>query len=160
MIPSKYAVVVVQIITIIVTSMLAALQDDILSTVEAWQIAGIGVGSISAYLVPLLKNVWAAALKFSAAVAGAALAAVPPIVDTANGGSGWTGTAVLIVILAGLNAALTAWGVTVRLDAAKEAIADPRQANATIIASDPQAVRVVAPEAMDADAHLAAAFRP
>lgn len=143
MLLGKYAVPLIQIVTIIVTSLVSANADGLVSLVEALQIGAIGIGGIVAYFVPLLENGWAATLKFIAVLAGAAIAAIIPIVDTANGGAGWSGSALLVVILAVLNAALTALGVTVRLDAAKEALESPDVSDRIPIAVDGKAVRVV-----------------
>lgn len=143
MILSKYAVAAIQVVTIIVTSLVASLADNTLTIAEVWQIAVIGVGAIGSVVVPLLEKGPAGLLKFLLAIAGAIAAAVVPIVDTANGGAGWTASAFLIVLLAGLNAALTALGVSVRLDSAKEALASPDVSDRVPVAVDGKAVQVV-----------------
>lgn len=143
MIPSKYIVALVQVVTIVVTSLIAANADNTVSLVEVLQIAAIVVGAIITYWAKLLTNGWAAGLKFAGAVLGAAIAAAIPIVDVANGGPGWTASAALIVLLAALNAALTAWGVDLRLDEVKAQLADPTVDNAKVRAADGPAYAVV-----------------
>jgi hypothetical protein len=143
MILSKYAVAAIQTATLIVTALVAALNDDILTAVESWQIVVIAIGSITAIWVPLSEKGWAGILKFGATVLGAAASAVVPIIDTANGGPGWNGTALLIVVLAGLNAALTALGVQARLDSAKAALVAPDVSDRVPATIDGKAVKVV-----------------
>ena len=143
MILGKYAVAIIQVVTLIVTALVAALSDNKVSDVELWQLIALGVGAVVTYLAPLLEKGWAALLKFLAALVAAGVAALIPIIDTANGGPGWSGTAALIVLLAILNAALTAAGVSIRTDAVTEALVKPNVANAVPQAVDPAAVRVV-----------------
>lgn len=143
MIPSKYVVALIQVVTIIVTSLIAANADNTVSLVEVLQIAAIVVGAIITYWAKLLEKGWAAGLKFAGAVLGAAIAAAIPIVDVANGGPGWTASAALIVLLAALNAALTAWGVDLRLDEVKAQLADPSVDNAKVRAADAPAYAIV-----------------
>lgn len=149
MILSKYAVAAIQTVTLIVTALVAALGDDILTAVESWQIVVIGIGAIASIWVPLTEKVWAGALKFGAAVLGAAASAVIPIIDTANGGPGWSGTAILIVVLAGLNAALTALGVQARLDSTKAQLAAADISDRVPVAVDGKAVKVVLAQGPD-----------
>lgn len=146
MILSKYAVALIQTVTVVITALVAALGDDVLTNVEIWQIVVIAIGAVGTMFVPLLEKGWAGTAKFVLAVLGAIAAAVIPIIDTANGGPGWSGTAILIVALAGLNAALTALGVSVRLDAVKEALAAPEVSDKVPVAVDPQAVKAVVHE--------------
>lgn len=143
MILSKYAVAAIQTVTLIVAALVAALGDDILTTVEIWQVVVIGIGAVGTMFVPLLEKGWAGLLKFVVAVAGAIASAVVPIIDTANGGPGWKGTAILIVALAGLNAALTALGVQARLDAVKAQLAAPEVSDKVPAAVDQEAAKVV-----------------
>lgn len=143
MVLNKYAVAIIQILTVAVTALVAAQSDGLLEPVEVWQVAGIAVGGVAAYFVPLLENGWAATLKFVATLVGAGIAAVVPIIDTANGGPGWSASAILIVLLAVLNAALTALGVTVRLESAKAALAAQDVSDQVPVAVDGKAVKVV-----------------
>jgi hypothetical protein len=144
MILSKYAVAIVQVVTLIVASLVAAQSGDgVVTDVEAWQIAALGAGGVATYLVPLLEKGWAALLKFVTALVAAGVAALVPIIDTANGGPGWSGSAWLIVILAILNAALTAAGVSVRTDAVKAALASPDVSDRIPVSVDGKAVKVV-----------------
>jgi len=140
---NKYVVALVQVLTIIVTALVAAQSDAEVTTVELWQIGALFVGGVVTYFVPLLQNGWAATLKFVATLAAAAITAIIPIVDTANGGPGWSFSAILIVILAVLNAALTAWGVEVRLDAVKAELVAPDVSNKVPEAVDPTATAIV-----------------
>jgi len=145
MILSKYAVAIIQILTLVVTSLVAAQSGDgKITNVEVWQIGALAVGAVVTYLVPLLEKGWAGILKFAAALVTAGVAALVPIIDTANGGPGWSGSAWLIVILAVLNAALTALGVSVRTDAVKAALAAPEVSDKVPVAVDPSAVKAVA----------------
>lgn len=143
MILSKYAVAAIQTATIIVAALVAALGDDILTHVETWQVVVIAVGAIATIWVPLSGKGWAGILKLGTAVLGAAASAVIPIIDTANGGTGWRGSAILIVALAGLNAALTALGVQARLDSMKAALASPDVSDSTAVAVDRKAAEIV-----------------
>lgn len=147
MIASKYAVAGVQILVLIVTSIVAALSDDIVSPLEGWQIAAIAVAAFGQYGVNLLDKGWAALGKFLVTLAGAAVAAIIPLVDVANGGQGFTGSSILIIVLAVANAALTAWGVDIRLDGVKAALADPKVSDDKVFQLDPGAYRVVSTQA-------------
>jgi hypothetical protein len=145
-IASKYAVAGVQTLVLVLTALMAALTDDVVTTAEWLQLAAVVVTGISVYVVKLLESGWAAAAKFIVALAGAGLSAAIPIVDTVAGGPGWSAGSVLIVVLAVANAALTAWGVDVRLDAVKEAIADPQISDRKVATLDPTAYRIVKTE--------------
>ena len=143
MIFGKYAVAAIQTATIIVAALVAALGDNILTDVELWQVVVLAIGAVATIWVPLTEKVWAGALKLLTSVLGAAASAVIPIIDTANGGPGWRGTAILIVALAGLNAALTALGVQVRLDSVKAALASPDVSDRVPATVDSKATKVV-----------------
>lgn len=142
MIASKYAVAFIQVAVVFVTALSASITDNVLSLVEALQVGGILLGSVVTVFLPLLSSGYAGLLKVLGAVGGAVITAVIPIVDTLNGGPGWTTSSIIIVVLAALNALATHVGVDVRIDAAKEALADTSTANAVPEAVDPTAVTV------------------
>lgn len=151
MIASKYAVAGVQILVLIITSIVAALGvDNVVTPVEGWQVGAIAVGAVGQYAVPLLEKQWAALGKFLVTLAAAAITAIVPIIDTVNGGPGFTGASILIVVLAVANAALTAWGVDVRLDGVRAAIADPKVSDEKVFQLDPAAYRIIKTEASGA----------
>lgn len=135
MIPSKYLAGFIQVITLLMTSLLAALADG-LDYTEVWQIAGVLVGAVVTFFVPLLEGRWAAALKVGGAVLGAIIAAVIPLLANE-----WTASSAIIVLLAAVNALATQLGVDVRVDAAKEALAK-HVYEEPIAASDPRAAVV------------------
>lgn len=134
MILSKFLVAFIQL-TVLVTASLQAAVEDGLTAVEAWQIVAVLVGAIVTYFVPLLEGGWAAALKVAGAVLGAVIAAIIPLVA-----GEWTMSAILIVVLAGLNALATQIGVDVRVQAAAKAVVN--QGAQAAVALDTAAVAV------------------
>lgn len=142
MISSKYAVAFIQVAVIFVTALAAAITDNVLSTVEAFQVGGILLGAAVSVFAPLLTTGYAGLLKLLGAVGGAVIAAVIPIIDSANGGAGWSASAIIIVILAGLNALATHVGVDVRIDAAKQALVSPEVNNIVPEVVDPVATDI------------------
>jgi hypothetical protein len=140
---NKYAVGLLQVAIILVTSLGAALSDNDLTAVEAFQVGALVIGAVVSVFVPLLQGPWAAGLKVGGAALGAVLAAIVPIVDTNNGGPGWTASAIMIVVLAGLNALATQLGVDVRIDSVKAQLAAPEVSDRVPVAVDKPAVDVV-----------------
>ena len=140
---NKYAVGLLQVAIILVTSLGAALSDNDLTPVEAFQVGALVIGAVVSVFVPLLQGAWAAGLKVGGAALGAVLAAIVPIIDTANGGPGWTASAIMIVVLAGLNALATQLGVDVRIDSVKAQLAAPEVSDRVPVAVDKPAVDIV-----------------
>lgn len=136
MILNKYMVGLLQVLIISVTALQAAIADGLTET-EVWQLSGLVVGAIVSVYVPLTKGAWAGALKVGGALAGALIAAVVPFLM-----EGWTPAAAVIVTLAVLNALATQIGVNVRVDGAREGLADPSVSNQSVIAVDPDAARI------------------
>lgn len=116
-----------------------AILPEGVSAQEAWQFGGLLVASIGSIGVPLLEGKWAAGLKVSVAIAGAAFAAVVPFAV-----GGYTPEAWVVIGLAVLNAAAVQLGVSVRVDSAAAALADPKVANSIPAALDPPAVAAAA----------------
>lgn len=117
MIASKYLAGFLQLVTLLMTALLAALVDG-LTIEEIWQLGGVGVGAIVTIWVPLLEGRWAAGLKVGGAVLGAVIAAViPTLTET------WSASTGIIVFLAGVNALATQLGVNVRVDTARKELA-------------------------------------
>lgn len=137
MILNKYIVALLQVLLLFVAAFQAALTGGI-EPVEAWQLAGLLIGAIVTYYVPVLATKWAAALKVFGAILGAAIAAIVPLV-----GGVWGASAVTIVVLAIINALATQFGVDIRLDSAKQALASPEVSTAAAVAVDPQGTAAV-----------------
>lgn len=135
MVINKYLAGLLTVLVVGLTAFQAAIVDGF-TAVEAWQLAGLLVGVIVTIYVPLLESKWAAGLKVGGAVLGAAIAAIVPFVME----GGWNASAITIIVLAVVNALAVQLGVNVRVDSAREVIADPDQSNAAIVAIDPKAV--------------------
>lgn len=133
---NKYAVGLLQVAIIAVTALQAAVALG-WSLTAAFQLAGLIIGAIVSVFVPLLEGRWAAGLKVGGAVLGALIAAIIPFVT-----DGWSPGAIVIVVLAGLNALATQLGVDIRIDSAVQALGDPSVPNASVEAVDPAAVRI------------------
>lgn len=142
LIPSKYTTAILTLAIVVIAGFQSALVGGI-SEVEAFQFAALVVGAVVTYFAPLLISSWAAALKVLGAVAGAVLAAVPPIIDTANGGQGFTPEAIVMLIFAGIMALAAQFGVDVRIDSTAKAIANPAVSNDEVYVIDPKAYDVV-----------------
>ena len=140
MIASKYLAGFIQLITLLMTALLAALVDG-LTIEEIWQLAGVGVGAVVTIYVPLLQGAWAAGLKVGGAVLGAVIAAVIPLLAGT-----WDLSSALIVLLAGLNVLATQLGVDVRVDSARKEYARPDLPNAVIETVDAPAAAVILSE--------------
>lgn len=134
MVLNKYLAGLLTVLVVGLTAFQAAVVDGFTMT-EGWQLAGLLVGVLVTIYVPILETKWAAGLKVAGAVLGAVIAAVVPFLT-----GGWNTSAVVIVILAAVNTLAVQLGVNVRIDSAREVIADPEQSNAAITAIDPKAV--------------------
>lgn len=140
-IPSKYTTAILTLVIVVLFGLQTAMVGG-LTDVEVFQFWALVAGAIVTYLAPVLATGWSAAVKVAGAVAGAVLAAVPPIIDTANGGPGFTPEAWIAIGFAGVLALATQFGVDVRIDAAKTGILDPAVENVKVFQLDPAAYRV------------------
>lgn len=136
MIINKYVAGLLTVLVVGITAFQAALSDGFTET-EAWQLSGLVLGAFVTVFVPLLQKSWAAGLKVGGAVIGAVIAAIVPFVT-----GGWDASAITIVVLAALNTLSTQLGVSMRIDSAKEALADPQQSDKTIYRLDPVAASI------------------
>lgn len=147
MILNKYMVGLLQFLIISVTALQAAVAGGI-DVTAAWQLAGLVVGAFVSIFVPLLEGPWAGGLKVGGAVVGAVIAAIVPFAT-----GGWDANALVIVVLAALNALATQLGVSIRLDSVKEKLApsivvqemgfDGSTAAARVEVVDPGAVKAL-----------------
>jgi hypothetical protein len=135
MIINKYLAGLLTVAVVFLTAFQAALSEGISAT-EAWQLAGLFVGAFVTTFVPILESGWAAALKVAGAVIGAAITAIVPLVT-----SEWNASTITIVVLAVINTLAVQLGVNVRVDSARQALADPGKSDAAIVAVDPRAVQ-------------------
>ncbi|AWN07751.1 membrane protein [Microbacterium phage Hendrix] len=139
MIINKYLAGLLTVLVVAVTAFQAALSDGF-TTTEAWQLSGLVLGAFVTVFVPLLQGKWAAGLKVGGAVLGAAIAAIVPFAT-----GGWDASAVTIVVLAILNTLTTQMGVDVRIDSAKQALADPSVSIEVPHNVDPVAMKIAGP---------------
>lgn len=137
MILNKYLVALLQVLLLFVAALQAALTDGLITPTEYWQLAGLFVGAVVTYYARILEKGWAAGLKVAGAVLGALIAAVIPFLT-----SGWTPEAAAIVALAVINALATQFGVDMRVDSAKEVLADQDLDTRAITEVDPTAAVV------------------
>lgn len=138
MVINKYLVGFIQLALIALTALQTAIAAG-WNVTAAWQFAGFVVGAIVTVFVPLTRGAWAGSLKVGGAVIGALIAAIVPFITM-----GWTANAVVIVILAAVNALATQLGVYVRVDSAKQALASTSVSDAVPLAVDPTAADVAA----------------
>jgi hypothetical protein len=140
MLPSlahKYLVAFLQVAFVVLTSLLTVLAKGPVTATDIWQLVGVGVAALLSVVLPLLSTKQAAVLKVIGAVVGAIIAAAAPILIP----GGWSGTNVIIVILAALNAFFVSVGVDVRVDSVAKALADPEVDNTVVTALDPKAAK-------------------
>lgn len=156
MIINKYLAGLLAVFGTVAFAFQQAVGDNSFDPDEAWNLAGLFFGSVVAIIVPLLKGPWAAALKVVSAVALGVIGAVIGVLATGD----WTLNTWTTIIFAGVNALLIQLGVAIRTDQVASVIADPRVANAGVIAADRPAVQVVSPESIGADQHTRESFRP
>lgn len=149
LIPSKYLTAILTFIITILYSLTTFVVGGV-TEVEVFQIAALVVSAAAIYLVPLATFAWAAGFKVLTAVAGAVLTAIPPIIDTANGGPGWTPETVLTVIIAAFLALATQFGVDVRVDTMTKHVVSPNTNNDELFAVDPGAFHPAEDRAIDA----------
>lgn len=143
MVLNKWGVALLQLVVFLLTTYTLFNQDAVVTTVEWWQFGGLFVAQVGVVVVPLTTGGYAAALKVGVAAGGALFQAVVVIIDTSQGGPGWTSASVIVVALAVANAVAVHFGVDTRLDKVKEILTDPKQANSSIRAVDPKAVEIV-----------------
>ena len=135
MILNKYLVALLQVLLLFVAALQASLTDGLITPTEYWQLAGLFVGAVVTYYAKILDAGWAGALKVAGAVLGALIAAVIPFLTT-----GWTPESITIVVLAVINALATQFGVDMRVDSAKQVLADTRVDDVAITEVDPRSV--------------------
>lgn len=114
----KYAAALLPFLLFVVGAIQAVLPGGI-ALDEAWQLAALVAGAIATFFVPLVDGAWSGILKVGAALVAALATAIIPFVIP---GGVWDGTALLVVVIAVLNALATQLGVSIRLDATKAAI--------------------------------------
>ncbi|QNJ55972.1 membrane protein [Microbacterium phage Rasputia] len=139
MVINKYLAGLLTVLVVALTAFQAALSDGFTLT-EGWQIAGLVVAAFVTVFVKLVDSNWAAMLKVSGSVLGAAIAAIVPFLT-----GGWDASAVTIVVLAVLNTLVTQLGVDIRLDSIKSVLEDPQKSNQLAFAVDPAAAAIVSP---------------
>lgn len=111
MILNKYLTAILTLAITLLTAFLAIPEDQ--RTPETmWQLALLALGAVVTFIVPLLERRWAGLLKTGAAVAAGVIGALIPLLSTGT----LTGTQILVLILAGLNALAVEVGVQVRND--------------------------------------------
>lgn len=107
---SKYLAALLSAIITIITA-LAAVEVYTIDAIV--QLIILAAGTITTYFVPLVDGRWAARLKTGTALVTALLTALAPLIVS----GAFTPQAILVVILAGLNALAVQLGVDVRVDA-------------------------------------------
>jgi hypothetical protein len=137
---SKYLTPLLTIGVIVGAAFQSAIVGGV-TLVEALQLAGLLVGAVVTYVVPVLDKGWAAGAKVGGAVLGAILAAAIPVFDGLNGGPGLNAETAVIILFAGLSALAAQFGVDQRVDAVKEALASPNVSNEAPKAVDPKATQ-------------------
>jgi hypothetical protein len=149
MVLPKYAVALLQFLTLLATALSVSLQDGF-DNVEIAQFVAIAAGAGVTFFVPLVSGPWSGALKTGfSVVAAVATAAVPFIV---NGSI--TSDQIMIVVLAALNAVMSEVGISIRKAALNSELLDAGTALAgtpvdiTSVTTVPQSV--VDPEGMHA----------
>lgn len=111
MIINKYLAALLSIGIVVLTAFVAIPEGERTPTTIG-QLVILALGAIVTYLVPLLRGVWAGALKTGAAVVSALIAAGLPFwVDETI-----SATQIAVVVLAALNALAVEVGVQVRKD--------------------------------------------
>lgn len=139
MIVNKYLAGFLTLAISLLTALVAIPAEAWVDPVVVWQFAALVVSSIAAVFLPLLRGAWAAGLKTGSAVVLAAIGALIPLLGGTFGVIQWA-----LLGLAALNALAIQLGVDARVDAVKEAIANPAKSTAAVEAVDPAAVRAAA----------------
>lgn len=142
MVLNKWGVAILQFVIFILTTYTVLNTDGVVTTVEWWQFGGLFVAQVGVIIVPLATGRYAAILKVSVAAGGALFSAVVVIIDTANGGPGWTSGSFIVVALAVANAVAVHFGVDARLDTVKAALANPKVSDNAVAKVDPKAVLI------------------
>lgn len=143
MILNRWGVAILQFVIFILTTYTVFNADNVVTGIELWQFGGLFVAQVGVLIVPLTTGGYEAILKVSVAAAGAAFTAIIVIVDTANGGPGWSAGSIIVVLLAVANAVAVHFGVDARLDGVREALADPARSNASVAAADPGGTKAI-----------------
>lgn len=106
---SKYAAAVLSTLVVVGTSLATALGGHVDWSVLL-QLAIVTAGAVGTYIVPVLPTGWRGGGKVGVAILAALLTAAVPFVG------GWTAQAVVLIILAGVQAAAVHLGVAIRVD--------------------------------------------
>lgn len=109
---SKYAAAILSAITVVGTALATALGDKVDWSVLL-QLAIVAAGAVGTYVVPVLPSGWRGGGKVGVAILAALLTAAVPFVG------GWTAQAIVLIVLAGVQAAAVHLGVAIRLDGQK-----------------------------------------
>lgn len=137
MVLNKWAVALLQLVFVAITA-LQVYREGGLTETEAWQFGALVISAAAAVYLKLLKGGWHQALKVSAAIAGAVIAAIIPIVNDT-----WTLDTWILIILAALNALVIHFGVNARIDGVEQVLADPSLANRPVAVVDPTVTEIV-----------------
>lgn len=108
---SKYLTAILTAAVTVGTA-LATVAHGSIGLTEVVQLVLVALGAVAAYIVPVLPGGWRGGVKVGAVILAAVLTAAVPFLL-----GGWSLEAVVIVILAGINALAAQLGVAVRVDA-------------------------------------------
>lgn len=139
MILNKYMAGLLTLLGTLVYALQLSLADNVFTVQEQWEFAGLAAGALATIFVPLLPSGWAAGLKVSS---GVAVAVIGSVIGVLVGGEGWQSSTTIAVIFAGINALMAQLGVSMRLDAVKQELADPSVRFGVSKAADKPAVEV------------------
>lgn len=116
MVLNKFAAALLQLAVLVLGAVQAALIDGITAT-EVWQLIALGAGAAGTFFLPIVDDAkWKGVLKTGSAVAAAVAAAVVPLV-----GGAFDANAMIIVVLAFINALAVETGVQMRTVAEADA---------------------------------------
>lgn len=113
---SKFAAALLSA-TIVLLTAVAAIQDYTPDAIA--QLVILVAGLVVTYFVPIVDARWAGRLKTGAAIIAALAAAAAPLIVAGT----YSPQAIIVVILAGLNALAVEVGVGIRTDAAAKPVA-------------------------------------
>lgn len=145
---NKYTVAILQLAILMIAAVQAALAGG-LDIIEIWQLVGLFAANVGVYIVRVLPGAWAAGLKVAVAIVGAIVTAVIPLVNGV-----WNAETFLIVVLAAVSAFAAQFGVDVRVDAQKAAIASPTVSSEAAAVVDPTAAAAAENALVSAESKL------
>lgn len=148
MILNKYLAGFISVVVVLLTAFQAAVQGGLTPT-ETWQLIGLGIATFASVFVPLLESGWAGALKVGAAVIGAGITALIPLLN-----GQWDASSVTIVVLALFNALATQLGVNARVDSARKVVAESNADPHTGPSDELVALQMVDPKAVAASQNI------